>query len=96
MSECCDQCRQPDGSCAYPHYGVAPHDCGGFDKIGTARALPRSQWPKNFIEDPECPSTEGKYPGCGVYFCPNEKCQHGADFELLMEVPTTRASRRDR
>lgn len=76
MTECCDHCKLPDGEgCAYPVYGVAPHDCGGFDKIGTARTLPRNQWPTNFIEDPQIPSVEGKYPGCGIYWCP--KCDHG-------------------
>lgn len=81
MTECCNHCALPDDEgCAYPEYGVAPHYCGPMDTVGAARTKPRSEWPSNFVEDPDTPSVEGKYPGCGIYWCP--KCGHGKDSAL--------------
>ncbi|GGO89217.1 hypothetical protein GCM10011348_46450 [Marinobacterium nitratireducens] len=63
---CCEHCNDGDGNCAYPYYGVAPHECfwkktGGFNNpLGTSTLLPREEWPENFSEDPEAP-------GCGIY-----------------------------
>jgi hypothetical protein len=49
----------------FPHYGPAPHnhDLSGGDFIGSTRLKPKSEWPRNFTEDPEVP-------GCGTYVCP--------------------------
>jgi hypothetical protein len=59
----CFMCRDGDGGCVYPYYGVAPHlhvpgPDGGF--IGSTKLLPREQWPPNFAPDAEDES-------CGVY-----------------------------
>jgi hypothetical protein len=50
----------------YPQYGLAPHshDLSSGSFIGSTRIKERSEWPKNFKEDPESP-------GCGVYVCPD-------------------------
>lgn len=63
----CKHCTNDDGEVLLPAYGPAPHICyykmpGAI--IGQSIALPREQWPDNFIEDPEVP-------GLGVYFCPS-------------------------
>ena len=66
----CEHCEVLDGGCAFPYYGVAPHNCGPYDQVGTATALPKNEWPDNFVEDPECPTEDGKL-GCGIYtHCP--------------------------
>lgn len=63
---CCSSCDDGEGECAYPYYGVAPHECyykkrGGFDNpLGTSTLEPKSKWPDNFVEDSQAP-------GCGVY-----------------------------
>ena len=65
--DCCIYCDDGGGVCIYPHYGVAPHKCNGYDSIGTAVALPKSDWPENFEPDPEALGTDDGYPGCGTY-----------------------------
>ena len=69
MSEkkCCQYCDDGNGDSIYPYYGVAPHNCNGWDSIGTATELPRSDWPSNFRPDPEATKGTGQYPGAGVY-----------------------------
>lgn len=55
--------------CIYPYYGVAPHKHNFFKTgtfIGSTEIIPKSLWPDNFKEDPECE-------GCGVYECPYDK-----------------------
>lgn len=67
-TDCCDHCNDGDGYCAYPMYGVAPHDCfyklGG--KPGESKELPESEWPENFMLDPEAGPYTG-YPRTGTY-----------------------------
>ena len=63
----CEYCTDPDGVPCFPLYGVGPHTC--FYKIpgaviGQSQPLPRSEWPDNYIEDPECP-------GNGTWWCPH-------------------------
>ena len=55
----------------YPQYGPQPHthDLSGGSFVGSTVLIPKSEWPKNYFEDPECP-------GCGTYVCP--KCMEGA------------------
>lgn len=72
----CDHCTDPDGQPCFPQYGVAPHIhvntgikeelFGGW--IHSTRYLPRSEWPTNFIPDPDDDRM-------GTYFCP--KCGDG-------------------
>jgi len=60
MGKPCKECSEhPDdgGNCIYPYYGVAPHTHG---KNWESKIVPKSEWPKNFSEDPE-------QPGCGTY-----------------------------
>ena len=68
MKECCDLCDDGDGFCVFPIYGVAPHDC--FYMLGTApgtsREKPESEWPENFVLDPDSGPWTG-YPRAGVY-----------------------------
>jgi hypothetical protein len=63
----CEFCTDPDGFACFPQYGVAPHVC--FYKIpgasvGQSQLLPESEWPENFMPDPEAP-------GLGTYWCPH-------------------------
>jgi hypothetical protein len=64
----CDFCTDPAGDDCFPMYGAAPHIHVGERYIGSTRLLPRSEWPDNFEEDPDCK-------GLGTYWCP--KCGHG-------------------
>jgi len=63
---CCNSCDDGTGNCAYPYYGVAPHECyykkpGGFNNpLGTSTIEPVEDWLENFVEDSEAE-------GCGVY-----------------------------
>lgn len=82
MSACCEHCEIPGEGCAYPMYGVAPHDCGPYNVIGSSKQLPREQWPENFIDDPDAVSETGKLPGCGMWWCP--VCGHGRDAALRL------------
>lgn len=67
--ECCPFCDDGTGQSLFPHYGVAPHTCyfrkeGGFNNaLGTSDILPKSEWPENFVEDPEVPNL-GTYLHC--------------------------------
>jgi hypothetical protein len=75
----CELCDDSEGVCVFPYYGVAPHvhDVTGREShadpmaiMGSTRVLPKSEWPSNFQEDPECP-------GLGTYtHCP--RCGDGA------------------
>jgi len=63
MNKYCDKCHNGEGDTIYPDYGVAPHECyykkpGG--QVGDSTLLPKSEWPKNFVEDVDCP-------GLGIY-----------------------------
>lgn len=68
-SKCCDRCNDGDGNCAYPYYGVAPHECywrkpGGFNNpLGISTVNPSETWPENFSEDPDQPGN-GTYTHC--------------------------------
>ncbi len=68
----CPSCTDPDtGEYLCPHYGVGPHTC--YHKIpnaviGQSQPLPKSEWPKNYVEDPDCP-------GMGIWYCPD--CGNG-------------------
>lgn len=70
--------RCPNPDCHhYPMYGLAPHRHVGVSSpktfIGSTVIDPKSDWPKNFHEDPESP-------GCGTYVCPD--CGVGEDDSL--------------
>jgi hypothetical protein len=70
MSAYCDYCHDGEGASVYPYYGAAPHICGwrlGKPMVGHSVTAPREEWPENFREDPEHPSTPGQYPGNGIY-----------------------------
>lgn len=63
----CEHCDIGDGTCAYPHYGVAPHECYFRlgKQIGRSKFLSKSDWPENFTPDAETNNE------CGIYrFCP--------------------------
>jgi hypothetical protein len=65
----CELCDDGDGLCVFPYYGVAPHTC--FFKIegavpGQSVEAPESEWPANFVLDPEAGQFTG-YPRCGTY-----------------------------
>ncbi len=67
----CKHCIDPNGDPCFPSYGPAPHKCFYMIKgrtIGHSETLPKSEWPDNFEEDPDCP-------GMGTYWCPH--CGHG-------------------
>ena len=72
----CDHCNDGDGNCAYPYYGTAPHEC--FYKIGASvggsRELPESEWPANFVLDPDSGPATG-YPRNGIW----THCLHCGD-----------------
>lgn len=65
---CCEHCHDGDGASAFPYYGVAPHQC--FYALGLqpgqSRELPESEWPENFVLDPEAGPATG-FPRCGTY-----------------------------
>jgi hypothetical protein len=68
-STCCEQCNDGDGRSIYPLYGVAPHTC--FYKIpgatiGQSVELPETDWPANFVLDPESGAATGS-PRTGVW-----------------------------
>ncbi len=75
----CNECKtiyKVHGEHLYPHYGMAPHNhnfmkTGTF--IGSTEIKPMDDWPANFVEDPEAA-------GCGVYYCPDEKCERSKTF----------------
>jgi hypothetical protein len=54
----------------YPYYGVAPHKhvMSYAGEIAVTFAIPKEEWPDNFVEDEDAP-------GCGTWFCPNKKCR---------------------
>lgn len=61
----CPECDDGDGNCAFPYYGVAPHNhersAAGWI---TTKIKPRDEWTLDFREDPD-------EPGCGTYLrCP--------------------------
>lgn len=56
----CHICLDPDGFSCFPVYGVGPHR---HDSNLKTIPLPRSEWPANYLEDPDCP-------GMGTYWCP--------------------------
>lgn len=65
---CCPECDDGEGGCAFPYYGVAPHTCGymlGRPVIGNSVELPQEDWPRNFRIDGV--PNPGGYPGQGVY-----------------------------
>lgn len=53
----CVHCTMPDGTCAYPYYGSAPHESFHATPDGRVRIkseyAPRAEWPANFEPDPE-------------------------------------------
>jgi hypothetical protein len=72
-SDCCPQCNDGDGFCAFPHYGVAPHICfykldamNGALVFGASQELPEDQWPANFVIDETAGPPTG-YPRPGTY-----------------------------
>ena len=60
----CDYCTDPDGLPCFPMYGQGPrrHEQGPVS--GRAIPLPSSEWPDNYLEDPE-------WPGMGTWWCPH-------------------------
>ncbi len=59
----CKYCDDGDGFCAFPYYGVAPHEWSE-PGVSRKRILPKEQWPENFEQDKDTP-------GCGTYtHCP--------------------------
>lgn len=83
---CNEDCKE------YPQYGVGPHICyhkkpGGFSNpLGTSELIPESEWPSNYVEDPDAP-------GLGVYFCP--LCKKGME-EYINEVQMDDRHRKSR
>lgn len=72
----CEHCVDPDGVCCFPMYGVGPHKHVGVTTapgswIGCTIELPKTDWPKNYEEDPDCP-------GLGTWWCPH--CGDGKPF----------------
>lgn len=65
----CQHCRDMEGNCVYPYYGVAPHDTtvGQFSKyVYVTRFHERKNWPANFTPDMETRDTRGQI-HCGTY-----------------------------
>ncbi len=71
----CKFCDDGDGKCAFPYYGVAPHEHDGADGaiLGMTRLLPKEQWGENFRQDPQVP-------WCGTYL----RCEFCGDGEPTM------------
>ena len=72
----CEHCVDPDGVCCFPMYGVGPHKHVGVTTesgswIGSTMELPKTDWPANYAEDPDCP-------GLGTWWCPH--CGDGKPF----------------
>ena len=66
--QCCAHCYDGELGTAYPYLGAAPHECFfrlGLE-VGQSRELPESEWPENFILDPDEGPATG-YPRLGVY-----------------------------
>ena len=80
----CDKCQQQMkemGEYMYPIYGLAPHHhnlkkTGSI--IGSTEIFQKDKWPDNFIEDPEAL-------GCGVYYCPDHKCNNGKEKAMAIK-----------
>lgn len=67
----CENCDDGSGQSVFPHYGVAPHHCGDFNTLGTAKVKPESEWPEYFVVDTETVVEDSDYPPGGVYlYCP--------------------------
>lgn len=95
----CERCTDPDGYPCFPVYGLAPHDHKyiGDRKValGYTTFRDKSEWPENFIPDPEAPNSHGTYfcPECGdgdprnewplPHFYEGDKgCRWGVDKDL--------------
>lgn len=75
-AQCCPECDDGDGNCAFPYYGVAPHTHAlptpthPTDWLGSTRPLPREQWPANFRPDDDSDDC-GTYTHCLACGAPN-------------------------
>jgi hypothetical protein len=63
-ANCCPECDDGDGDCAFPYYGVAPHTHAPGPVIGSTRMLGVEHWPENFKPDAEADNTCGTYTHC--------------------------------
>lgn len=91
----CEHCDDGSGQSMFPHYGVAPHHCGDFNTIGTAKVKPESEWPENFVVDKETVVADSDYPPCGVYlYCP--ECEGTCfDVQAILNSRTLRSEDRE-
>ena len=66
----CDECHDGEGHSIYPYYGVGPHVCGwrmGKPVIGHSVGTPVSEWPENFVPDPEYGEQDDGKPSVGAW-----------------------------
>jgi hypothetical protein len=70
-AECCEQCDDGNGHCAFPYYGVAPHVHAPGPILGSTRMLGPESWPANFAPDAEEDNTCGTYTHCLACGRPN-------------------------
>lgn len=69
----CEECKKTG---VYPYYGVAPHvhnlnKTGSF--IGSTILLDKEKYPDNYDDIDN---------GCGIYYCPNEKCENSKQKQI--------------
>lgn len=60
----CYYCTDEDGVPCFPIYGVGPHTHRNGPVSGPVVHAPPSEWPENYLEDPDCP-------GHGTWWCPH-------------------------